>query len=413
MNRRLFLSLIASPAFAALAHSLHAGSASATTEPPATTDDPASTTGLSAAINAFAAELHAAVVTDQTVNVVHSPMSIAMALAMAISGARGETATEMNTVLHTAGIDDLASATKHLRDNMAEVSGRESTLSLANSLWVQQGMSIVDAYRTAMTTDYGAALYDTDFASDPEAARLAINAWVDEQTQHRLPELLAPGVIEALTRLVLVNAIHFQASWSVPFAKELTTPGTFRRHGAEPVTVPMMHRSDTLRYAAIDGWRAIELDYTSTPLAMLIGLPDDATSTELIPASVAGALDRTLVNLSVPRFDTGSTFELGDVLGALGMHSAFTADADFSGISASEHLQIGAVVHQANITVDEYGTEAAAATAVALSGSAANAEPPQPVDFVVDRPFTFVIHDRRDRTIVFAGRIANPAARRS
>jgi len=356
-------------------------------------------------------------------NLVFSPASIALALAMTRAGAVGKTATEMDAVLHAGDPMTMPHSMNALttelgtRSKTVEIPGAEPTnveLAIANSLWAQQDLAFETAFLDLLATEYGAGLQLVDYKSDPDGARVLINQWVDEATKDRIPELLAPGVITPDARLTLVNAIYMKAAWETAFVKQVTTPGPFTTSAGKSVQAPMMSRSDHLQYASTHGWQAVVLPYVGGDLSMVIMLPDEEAPLDATVdafGGLDGQLGPQLVNLTMPKFDIETSIGLADVLGAMGMPTAFDrAAADFSGMTKEEELFISAVIHQANITVDEDGTEAAAATAVVMETTAAPADPPQPIDFVVDRPFVFAIRDNATSAILFLGHIGDPTA---
>jgi serpin B len=357
-------------------------------------------------------------------NLVFSPTSVAIALALARAGARGETATEMDAVLHALGLEQQAAGLNALDLALAGRSGsfadeagkmHDVTLRIANTPFAQRDMALEPAYLDALAGSFGAGLRLVDYAHDPEAARKLINAWVDVRTEHRIPELLAAGTIDDLTRLALVNAIYLKAAWATPFEPSLTKPGSFTRTDSSSIDVPMMHGGGPLPYAAGVGWRAVELPYIGGSLAMTVIVPDDLAAFESgfgaeSLAQVISALETRSVDLTFPRFGLETQADLATILAALGMPRAFDPDqADFSGITTAEQLYISAVIHQANIDVDEKGTEAAAATAVVMR---ATAEPAGPVTMRVDRPFIFLLRDVPTGAVVFMGRVVDPATAR-
>jgi serpin B len=348
---------------------------------------------------------------------------VAVALAMARAGARGATATEMDAVLHALAGDRQAGALNALDLALGSRSGtfqdqsgkpQVVTLNIANAPFGQKGLAIGPAYLDTLASDFGAGLRLVDYAHDPEAARKLINAWVDERTEQRIPELLAPGTVTDLTRLALVNAIYLKAAWATPFEAAQTKPGPFTRTDGSTVDVPMMHSRSSLSYAQGTGWRAVELPYIGGSLAMTVIVPDDLATFEAgldaaTLSGITGAFSAREVDLTFPRFGVETSADLTTILAALGMGQAFDpARADFSGITTAEQLYISAVVHQANIDVDEKGTEAAAATAVLLGTTAMPAEP---VTLSVDRPFIFLLRDVPTGAIVFMGRVVDPAVK--
>ena len=376
------------------------------------------------AVNAFGFDLYRRAIAngDNAENAVFSPASIALALGMARAGARGNTATEMDAVMHDAASDEHPAWLNALEAALAERNGtitddegtdHELLLRIANAPFAQRDYAFEEAYLEALATRFGAGVRLVDYIGATEDARQAINGWVSEETEERIPELIGQGILDEFTRLTLVNAIYLKAPWQHPFSEDATQPGAFARLDGSTIEVPMMRTGEWLPYAEGDGWRAVELPYLGNELAMTVIVPDDLAAFESTLdvdafAAIANALDPTDVALSIPRFSTESKVTLSDVLAELGMPLAFDPDrADFSGITAEDRLFIAAVVHQANIDVDEAGTTAAAATAVAM---AAGSAPAEPITLVVDRPFLFALRDTTTGAIVFLGRITDPSA---
>jgi len=378
-----------------------------------------------AATNAFGLALYGlAAGADPSENIVMSPTSIALALAMARAGARGATAAEMDAILRDLGTDEhaawvaaldaaLASRTGRFRDGAGDE--QDVILRIANAPFGQRDYTFEQAYLDALAQRFAAGLRLVDYIGATEEARSRINAWVADQTEDRIPELIVPGILDSMTRLVLVNAIYLKAAWLTPFFEADTVDADFNRLDGSTVTVPMMHAAIDIPYAAGDGWRAVQLPYVGDALAMLVIVPDDLATFEagLDPAAldvVTSALGPANVRLALPRFGIESKLQLGDLLRALGMPTAFDPDAaDFSGITKEERLYISDVIHQANIDVDEKGTEAAAATAVILRATSA---PADPAVLTVDRPFLFALRDTETGAIVFLGRVADPSQER-
>ncbi|HQZ35677.1 MAG TPA: serpin family protein [Ilumatobacteraceae bacterium] len=434
MQRRTFLSLIAVPAIAQLLPSCGNDSGSDTTPTGPVKGDRASLMGTAAhvsaspadalaaslAINAFSADLYEQLVAvNHNANLVFSPASIALALAMTSAGAMGTTLAEMDTVLHITdpatihhsfnGLSTALTALNKTVDNTSEggTGTSEVQLSIANSLWAQMGLGFEQAFLDLLSSEYDAGVELVDYRSNPEAARAQINGWVNDQTEERIPQLLGEGTITADSRLTLVNAIYLKANWANAFSKEATFEQPFAAPTGE-VTVSMMHRSGHVGYAKGDGWQAVELPYVFGGLSFVAVIGDDATPAVPAADEVFAALTRTKVDLGLPRFDIETSTSLAGVLGAMGMVAAFS-DADFSGMTADEKLLIGDVIHQANITVDEEGTEAAAATAVSMVATAMPEEE-VPVVLTIDRPFTFWLRDTDGSTVLFAGRVNDPSA---
>jgi serpin B len=400
-----------------------AGIALARADAARSTADPGRAAAAAEAINAFGLELYARMATEPG-NLVLSPASVAIALSMARAGARGTTADEMDAVLHDLGSDEFAEAVNALDAALAARNGtfedatgehHDVTLRIANALFAQRDLELQAAFLDAMARRFGAGVRLVDYVADVEAARRAINDWVAGQTEDRIPEILEPGDVSEMTRLALANAIYLKAPWLSPFPEDNTAPGSFQLADGSSIQVPMMQLSETLPYADGDGWAAVELPYVGDELAMLVVVPDDLAAFEAgfgpaVLAEIVGSLETPQVDLWLPSFDIESRADLGELLAALGMPAAFDPSrADFGGITTQEQLFISAVIHQANMTVDEAGTEAAAATVVGMDTTSA---PIDRVELRVDHPFLVVLRDRTTGAVVFLARVADPAATR-
>ncbi|MCS6908071.1 MAG: serpin family protein [Anaerolineales bacterium] len=372
---------------------------------------------------AFALDLYRLLSADAAENLFYSPHSVSIALAMTYAGARGETERQMASALHfTLPQERLHPAFNALDQYFtglgeAAPEDEESTpfrLHLANALWGQQGFEFLGEFLDVLAQNYGAGLRLVDFKANPEGARQTINQWVSEQTEQKIQDLIPPGTIDPLTRLVLTNAIYFNAAWQHPFQKEATSEQPFTLLSGEQVKVPMMKLSESLLYAEGEGYQLVSLPYHGAPLEMVVILPAEgqfeALQANFTPAWLSQALEarqyRT-VNLSFPKFQFEATFSLADALKRLGMPIAFQPDqADFSGMNGERDLYIGEVVHKAYINVDEAGTEAAAATGVIMEVTAIQPEPP--VTMIVDRPFLFLIRDAQYGALLFIGQVVQP-----
>jgi serpin B len=390
----------------------------------ATRSTPEPAPALVAGNTAFALDLYAELRAAGSGNLLFSPYSISQALAMTWAGADGETAAQMVATLGFPADQPAVNAAFAAlnADLIARGSGGEGegALRVANALWGEQTYPFSEAYSAEIERSYGAGLQETDFAGAPEAAREEINAWVAEQTEDRIQDIVPPGVITELTRLVLANAIYFYGPWRDTFEPSDTEDDTFNLLDGGTVTVPFMSQQETFPYAAGDGWQAIELPYEQEGFAMTILLPDEGTydafeeglDAATLDAAL-GQLDWTDVVLHLPKFEFTFGESLADALKAMGMTDAFDPDlADFSGMvdgTPPEQLSIGNVLHKAFISVDEEGTEAAAATAV-IVGATSAAPPEDPLEVWVDRPFLFAIRDTVTGTLLFLGRVLDPSA---
>jgi serpin B len=372
------------------------------------------------AVDAFAADLYAVLARDEG-NLVFSPYSAAVALAMTRAGAVGETARQMDAVLHAELVDDLGAAFNAVEQALAERPGKypqgdqtvELELATANQPWGQVGYEFDQAFLDRLAAHYGAGMQVVDYVEEREAARRAINEWVGDRTRDRIPELVPAGVLNELTRLVLTNAIYLKAPWLHPFAEGASEAAPFHRLDGSEVTAELMSVGARLRYGRGSDYEAVELPYVGGELAMTVIAPDEGEfesfEAGLDAARVGDVLDGlgdAQVRLRLPRFEFRTQAALKPALSELGMPIAFSEQADFSAMSPSgADLLIQEVLHEAFISVDEEGTEAAAATAVLAGVTSA---PQLSVDLTVDRAFLFLIRDRESGTTLFMGRVLDP-----
>lgn len=437
MSRRalqvgLLLSLVAcdqatKPVSGPVSSSTSASSpAAAAASPPPAPAAPAPAAGetkpLAVGSNAFAVDLWPRVAKPGD-NVAFSPASVSLALAMTWAGAKGETAAQMKRVMHFEGDQD-ATATGWGRLARALASpGRPLQLRIANRLFGERSYAFLPAYLDKTQRAFGAPLEPTDFKGAFEPARGRINGWVEEQTERRIANLLPRGALDAMTRLVLVNAIYFLADWAEPFEKEMTRDAPFEVSEAAKRVVPTMHHRGVQRVGEVDGALLVELPYKGDDASMLVVVPKKrhdlaAIERALSPAKIdawRAALASREVLLALPRFEVAPpTVALEGELKALGMTAAFDREAaDFTAIAdppdRRDRLHVSKVFHKAFVKVDEKGTEAAAATAVVMAkGGGA----PSKVDEVkVDQPFLFFIVDRASGLVLFMGRVVDPSVR--
>lgn len=342
-------------------------------------------------------------------NLFFSPASIQAALAMAAAGARGETQQQMDAVLHLAP----GGGSKEFGDFLkTQTGGKAFDLSIANSLWAQQGYAIAPDFIKTVQTDFGAGFFEVDFRTQTEAARQKINDWVAQATSQKIKDLIPPRALQPLTRMVLANAIYFKGSWESPFQENATRPGPFHLANGQDKQVPLMEQQETCGYSETPDFQVLSLLYQGERLSMVLLLPrtrdglpalEKRLTPEMIEASIT-ALKGQLVRVILPRFKLTSDYELAPVLAAMGMKDAFT-DADFSGITTGEKLVLSGVFHKAYVDVNERGTEAAAATGVVAVGMAMVA---RPTVFQADHPFLFLIRDNQSGACLFMGRMTTP-----
>ncbi len=369
----------------------------------------------------FAADLYrkAASVQPADENVVMSPWGVANLFAMLQTGARGDTAKGMAFALQLGGVeppepDAVAATFRESRTNLERAANDDVALELSDSLWIKPGFALSESFRSLARDAFDADVRLTWMGAK---GRKEINAFVAEKTHDRIKNLIQPPVLDdPLTRLVAVDTVYLKAKWDMPFEKDATRDRTFHAPGGD-VEVPFLH--DTRHAEILDApeCAALRLPYRHDSMEMLVLLPSPSNTLADVEARLGRPyLDRLAASpwrgeavLAVPKFDFGSEHDLKPILEPMGMGAAFDpARADFSGIAPQ--LYIGTAIQKANVTVDEAGTEAAAATfAVMLEGCIGpmeNVPPPRP--FVADKPFLFLIRETRTGLILFLGRVCKP-----
>lgn len=363
----------------------------------------------------FALALHR-VLGAQPGNLAFSPHGISSALAMVHAGARGETERQLTETLRFR----LPPPTLHEAFNTldrsltAPTSATDAafTLNIVNALWKSVQHPLKQAYLDVIGRHYGAAVRRLDFARDPEGARRTINAWVADATAGRIEDLLPAGSLTALTRLVLTNAVYFNADWVTPFEPARTTPASFRRLDGSEREVPTMQQEARLAYARVAGTTAVQLPYAGDRAALLLLMPDtdfpgfEARLEAGDITAFVDALEPTRIALALPRFEHRYRASLVAAFEAMGVNALFDPNrADLSGIDGGRDLHVSEVAHEVFIRVDEAGTEAAAATGVVI-GVTAMPAPAQPVRF--DRPFLYLVRDLDTGAVLFMGRVVDP-----
>ncbi|MDG4809367.1 serpin family protein [Micromonospora sp. WMMD1120] len=372
------------------------------------------------AVRGFTADLYRTVASTRSGgNVVCAPYSVGLALGMTRAGAGSVTADEMDAVLHAphprpSALDSgLNTIDQTLAERYQDGDGtRRPRLTTANALWTHVDLGLRPGFQETLAGYYGAAPHPVDFRDAPEAARQQINTWVSDRTNAKIPELLQSDAVNSDTRLILTNALYLMAAWKYPFTAAATAVEPFTRDDGGIVNVPIMRGPfDRMGYLEGDGWRAVDVPYAGDGLAMAIVMPtrgDLAAVEANLNVTWLGALlagfQITDVQLRLPRWRFRLPVELRAALGSLGMPTAFTPQADFTGMSTDTALCIDDVVHETFIAVDEKGTEAAAATAVIVRPPSV----PQGPQFFVNRPFLYVIHDLLTGVPLFLGRVHDP-----
>ena len=378
--------------------------------------------------SAFAFDLYRSLGAEDG-NLFYSPYSISLALAMTYAGARGETERQMADTVHfLLPQDRLYPAFNALDIELASRGegsvGKEDegfTLNMANAVWGQQDYEFLAPFLDVLAENYGAGVRPIDFEGSPEQSRIRINDWVADRTEDRIKDLIPKNAIKEITVLVLTNAIYFKAAWNYPFETSMGVRPFHLLDGSE-VDVPMMRQTERLGYVKGDGYQLLDLPYDGLEISMTILLPDagtfrgfeDAVDAALV-SGILEDIERENVELTMPKFVFESGFKLTDALKAMGMPNAFDKEAsEFQGMDGRSCLAgdlpclvISEVVHKAFVSVDEEGTEAAAATSVITEKVVE--ERSDPIKVMVDRPFIFLIRDRATESILFLGRVENPA----
>jgi serpin B len=391
------------------------------------------------ATNELAVDLQRQLATGDE-NLCVSPYSIESALAMTFAGADGETRTEMARVLHLTNDRAVPASFALLQNSLEAMSAKTAeqvkqsrqsggpsepiTLNFANRLFAQKGYAFRPAFLMQLTHNYGAAFEPLDFVADAGGATQHINKWVADQTRDRIRDLIPKGALDKTTRLVLANALYLKAPWASEFSEKATKPEPFHIRGGAPVDVPMMRKTDKhFGYAKRDGYTVVSLPYVGNDLQLLIFLPAEvnglhAVESKLTGETLAGCakLDTRDVDLHLPKFKLEPpTMALAEKFEALGMKTAFDkpqGSANFDKIAPrtpKDYLYISQIFHKTFVAVDEKGTEAAAATAVAMMAGAALRSPtPPPIEVKVDHPFVYAIQHVPSGACLFLGRVTEP-----
>lgn len=377
----------------------------------------------------FALRLYQEIRATEKGNFLFSPYSISQALAMTYAGARGETEKQMASALSFSLRQDELHRTFLLLNgelaakNNAKADEKtrtlERTLRIVSALWGEKTVPFDAAFMAMLQANYGAGLRLVDFINMPDAARQQINQWASDETNGRIKDLVPPPAITPLTRLVLANAVYFKASWATPFPEKATEDARFTLLEGSQVTVPMMTKQESVPYLRGEGYQAVALPFAGGAASFLIILPDSGhfeviekgLDFKFVKQLAESLNQRREVRLTLPRFRFESSFSLPEALKKLGLIDAFDGGkADFSAMGkmpSGQRLSITDVLHKSFIAADENGTEAAAATAVIMGVTSAPLD--QPVEVRVDRPFLFAIQDAGTGSLLFVGRVLNPA----
>lgn len=378
---------------------------------------------LAQANTAFALEFYD-LIRNEDGNIIYSPFSLSLALNMTMAGAESSTEQAMLDALqinlpgedvHPAINALLLAIEASQEKNDNDFEGESFQLNIANSIWGQDGFNFEQAFLDILAQHYEAGIFSVDFVNNPESARNAINDWVSEETEEKIEDLIPPDAINPLTRLVLANAIYFYGAWMHPFDQNATAEAPFFLLDDTEISVDMMKLfEEGFLYHQGENFQALNLPYRNSDFVMTLLVPDAGSFDEFEDSLSQRDLDEifadmsfNMVNLELPKFDFETEINANNALIALGMEEAFDPNlSDFSGIADIEDLHITDVLQKATITVDEEGTEAAAATAVIIGVTSAPID--EPISLVIDRPFLFMIRHRLSNTILFMGRVLEP-----
>lgn len=367
------------------------------------------------ASNAFALELYANLsAKDNGSNIFFSPYSISTNMAMVYEGARGQTASEIRSVLHFPQDNTTRRSSFAALYNNFTKADVPHDLDTANALWIQDNWNISKEYTNLIQRYYSGESSNVDFSA-PEQARQTINRWVETETNNKIKDIIPPDTLDASTCLVLTNAIYFKGAWQTQFDKSKTIQENFRVNDNTTVTVPIMKQSGQkihLNYAETNVTQIIELPYLGAELSMYVLLPknyhssgivdlEKSLTAENLSAWLQGMSGRDL-SVSLPKFTFAAKYYLNDTLSDMGMPTAFSSGCDLSGI-CNDTTQIKYVIHQSFVDVNEEGTEAAAATATAVQRGIEI-----PESFYANHPFIFIIRDRTNGAILFMGKVMDP-----
>ncbi|XP_064409373.1 leukocyte elastase inhibitor isoform X2 [Latimeria chalumnae] len=356
--------------------------------------------------------------TNKSGNIIFSPLSISSALAMVYLGAKGNTATQMEQALHFDKTSDVHSGFQTLTFDINQRNASYQ-LKLANRLYGEKTFKFVADFLRPTKEFYGAELEAVDFSNAPEMTRQQINSWVENKTEGKIQKLLAEGILNNLTRLVLVNAIYFKGNWEKKFDASHTHDRPFKLNKNESKPVQMMSQKGRFKFTFIPEYSTfvLQLPYVNKDLSMFILLPrnidDNSTGLEKIERELTydklmdwinpEKMDENEVTVMLPRFKLEKNYDLNSVLISLGIQDAFSnSQADFSGMSGAKDLFLSKVVHKSFVEVNEEGTEAAAATGAVMMLRSL------PLQIIADHPFLFFIWHNKTCSILFYGRFSSP-----
>ncbi len=382
--------------------------------------NPEDVSNITEANNEFALDFYYHLKDEEEGNIFFSPYSISSALAMTYEGARGQTAKEMQNVFYFPKDDNLRRTEYAEMFNKINKKDKEYQLHTANALWAENDYQFLDEYFNIVEKYYGGKVTNLDFKRNAEKARVTINNWVEEKTNNKIKNLIPPQAVNELTRLVLTNTVYFKGEWVRQFNQNDTKDKDFRINKDNIIRVPTMERTDEearFNYAENNQLQILEMPYSNKELSMLILLPknndlqglENSLSTKNL-SKWRKSLKEKRVKIFIPKFKFNTKYFMAKDLKEMGMPTAFSASADFSGMTGEKDLLIDQVIHQAFVEVNEEGTEAAAATAVGMEPMSIGlrSKTPKIPIFRADHPFMFLIQHNATGNILFMGRVINP-----
>ena len=370
-------------------------------------------------LNAFSFELFRELNHSSSENVFFSPLSISAALAMTYGGAENTTATEMRNALNFGPQRlDFHKEYGNVLDTLS-MNNEDFEMNIANAIWVQKKYALLKKYQSLVQDAYFSESRELDFEHKGEASRLIINAWVEDKTNDRIKDLIPPNIITPDTRLILTNAVYFNAEWANPFNEKMTRKEPFYLLDGSEILCDMMYQSYYFQYSQSAKYQILEIPYKGYEYSMIIILPKTTIGfNQLIDKLDVSVLEKhdeskkgAEVQVNFPKFKMDTDYSLVDPLYNMGMHEAFTTNADFSGMTGGKDLMISDIIHKAFIEVDEKKTEAAAATAVIMKLTSMPSVPIMPIEFKADHPFVFMIRHNATKALIFMGQIIEPGVK--
>lgn len=371
----------------------------------------------SKSVNQFAFDLFEKVSKDNK-NIIFSPFSISSALSMTYSGAKFKTRLDMAKVLYFPEAGALVSTAyaEYNRNLGATFITDNINLKIANSIWGEKSYPFKQKYLATLEDDFDAPLHQVSFINNAQESRKKMNQWVEEKTENKIKNLIPEKAISENTRLVLTNAIYFYGAWAKAFKGAATKKDNFNISEKEQIKVDFLNTATKLFYFENELFKVVEIPYKGKAASLIVLMPKNIGGFENLTKTLDyetyikwnKEMKEAMVQLSIPKFNIESEFEMSKVLSEMGMKVAFTNTANFTGMSKKNDLKIDKVIHKAKIGIDEKGTEAAAATAVVMVRKTSISNKLKLVEFKADRPFIFLLKENKNNSILFMGKVVKP-----